>query len=283
MDRGIFYGTVCQYITVDGKGEYLITQLQAVKRWGNDSVATKYIQNLFEYMLTEDPAVKVEYTPSVSIGTGPFNPDKEGFIRHFLICGLFPNPGGRPYYPREVAIKNQLGFDKDFFIKDTGAVWVEKGEKDIEPVEGMKHKAVFPKTKEGYWGIKEEKKMECTWKGIESFLPSFTLSGRFVFQNNIAAYACCYVESPEDREVKIKIGSDDGYKMWLNHKLVAKLNTFRSVSPDQEEYNVRLKKGINVFLLKITQDIGGFGFCLKFTALNDKPLTDLKIWLAPNN
>ena len=39
-------------------------------------------------------------------------------------------------------MKNQLGFDKDFLIE-------QKGEKEIEPVEGMKHHAVFPRTKEG--------------------------------------------------------------------------------------------------------------------------------------
>ena len=110
----------------------------------------------------------------------------------------------------------------------------------------------------------------------------FLLSGKLIMQNNIVAYAACYVESPEEREVKVKIGSDDGYKLWINHELVGKLCAFRGVSPDSETYTVKLKKGINPVMVKIIQDVGGMGFCLRFTDLNDKPLTDLKVWLAPS-
>ncbi len=74
--------------------------------------------------------------------------------------------------------------------------------------------------------------------------------------------------------------------MWINHNLIGKLDTLRGAKPDQEEYQeeyqVKLNKGINPLLLKITQDTGSFGFYLRFTDLNDKPITNLKIYLAPD-
>jgi hypothetical protein len=263
-----------------GKGEYLINQIQAIKRYGDDPVATKYVQNLFEYILTGG-VVAEKYTDQTDGGIGPFEVGKNGFIRHWLICGPFPNPGGRPQGNKN----NQVGFDKEFLKFRSIDVWEfmcknEEFDKNAKPAAGIKHTVVFPKTKEGYWNLKKDKIVECAWKRTESFSDFINLS-RFSFSNNIVAYGACYIDSPENREVKLKIGSDDGYKIYLNQQLIAKLNTTREAIRDQEEYKLKLNKGLNTLLIKVIQDIGDFGFFLRFTDLHDKPINKLKIWLKP--
>jgi hypothetical protein len=207
-------------------------------------------------------------------GVGPFKTDSRGFILNWLICGPFPNPGGRPYYPTEVAMKNQKGYEEDFLINNLGEI-------NVEPVPNISVETAFPETPENYWHISKDEKIKCEWLPRSSPDSTFSLRPEFSVQENIAAYAACYIEAPDSRKIKIKIGSDDGYKLWMNHKLIGQLCTFRGVVQDSEEYTVELEKGMNLVLIKIIQDTGGFGFCLRLTDLKDEPITDLEIWLKP--
>jgi len=145
----------------------------------------------------------------------------------------------------------------------------------------MFYSAIFPKTKEGYWmvgGALPISKIDCKWEKI-NFPHSQVDLSLFDYSENIIAYAACYIDSPEDMDVKLKLGSDDGYKLWLNHRPIGELNTCRGLFVDSNIHRVTLRKGMNVLLLKITQDIGGFAFCLRFTDLNDKMVDNLNIWL----
>ena len=78
----------------------------------------------------------------------------------------------------------------------------------------------------------------------------------------------------------MKLGHNDGYKLWVNHKFIGEERACHPKS-DSAVHKVKLKKGRNLILLKICNSYGGWGYCLRFTDLNDKPLTDLNIWLAP--
>jgi hypothetical protein len=265
-----------------GRGEYLLSQIKALKRYGKDPVATKYLTNILEYVLTQEPYFKARKQYDINIvediGDGPFSPDKNGFIRYWLVCGPFPNPGGRLSYHSVTGIGSSgTGLDKDFFASSGG-------EQNLMPVEGMTQTANFYNTKEGYWMEDVQlpvSRIDCSWNKIKSSNYSVGLNFPY-FSTNIIGYAACYIESPEDRKAKVKIGSDDGYKFYLNHKMAGKLNKVRGIKIDDNIHNILLKKGLNTLLIAISQDVGGFGFCLRFTDMNDKPLTDLKIWLAPN-
>jgi hypothetical protein len=222
------------------------------------------------------PVIKENDNMKTDMGDGPFPVDKDGFIRHWLVSGPFPNPGGRPYGTAE----NQKGFDNDFLSQLGGEVCVL-------PKAGQKTATEFPVTSEGYWN-NFKGRYECAWKKIYSKSGRVDLLPEFTISDNTLAYACCYIESPEERDVKVKLGSDDGYKVWFNNVLLGGKNICRGVMEDSEEYRVHIKKGfvlndrnLNVLLLKIIQDTGGWGFVARITDLDDKPLTDLKIWLAP--
>ena len=74
----------------------------------------------------------------------------------------------------------------------------------------------------------------------------------------------------------MKLGSDDGYKLWFNHQIVASLHEHRGSAPDQNTHPVHLRKGTNLILLKVDQDFGGFNFYLRVSDLKGRAVSDLK-------
>jgi lysophospholipase L1-like esterase len=87
------------------------------------------------------------------------------------------------------------------------------------------------------------------------------------------AYAVTVVDSPVAQNAELRLGSDDGFAVWLNGKHVAaNLALARGVIIDQERLPVRLRKGRNVLLLKISQGMGNWGFCARFGKLR-KPVS----------
>ena len=65
------------------------------------------------------------------------------------------------------------------------------------------------------------------------------------------------------------VRSDDGVKVWLNDELVWVNHAIRSLTSNEDIVKVKLKKGINHLLLKVTQGIGDWGYEVRF-GLNKK-------------
>jgi putative heme-binding domain-containing protein len=84
--------------------------------------------------------------------------------------------------------------------------------------------------------------------------------------NNIVSYLYREVESPADQEAVIALGTDDGAKLWVNGKLEYTNRSHRAAAPDQDAVKVRLKKGRNELLLKVTNGNGDHGFYLTLEA-----------------
>lgn len=96
------------------------------------------------------------------------------------------------------------------------------------------------------------------------------------YTNDMAVYAHSYVYSPTTRSVKLKLGSDDGMKVWLNGSVIATVYDNRGITPDSEVYNVTLNAGWNSLLMKVANTTGGYALSARFTDLTDLPFTDLK-------
>ncbi len=91
------------------------------------------------------------------------------------------------------------------------------------------------------------------------------------------AYAVSYLTVPEEMQgVKMKTGSDDQCKVWLNGKEVFKFAEPRPADKDQDTTEVALKKGVNVLVVKVVNEKVDWSFCVRFTDKDDKPLTNLK-------
>lgn len=81
--------------------------------------------------------------------------------------------------------------------------------------------------------------------------------------DNRVAYARTVLISDTETDALLELGSDDGIKVWLNGQLVHGNNVSRGAAVAQDKVPVRLKKGENTVLLKITQGSGDWGFCMR--------------------
>jgi len=208
-------------------------------------------------------------TAQEPIPTKPLSLSTEGYICDWLICGPFPDPGKWP---------NLANWDTDLLAHDGG-------EAKIRPTEKMSYKAKLLQL-----GGKE---LTLTWQPlmIDPDLKdyNFLIDLNALFKatpfggaepDRLIAYAFCYLAAPADMEAKLRVGSDDGFKAWLNGKQVAAVCVKRSPAPDQNVISIKLEKGLNPLLLKVEDDVGGYAFMVRLTATNDQPLRAVKVWLS---
>lgn len=166
----------------------------------------------------------------------------EGFVQKWLVLAHIPLPDGQG--GGEAVDKEQV-----------------KDEAKLKPKAGDKVKA----------GDKE-----LTWKehACKDHLLDFNGVLGAVTEDCVA-YAVAYVVAPEDMAVKMKTGSDDQAKVYLNGKEVFKMPDARALDKDQDTTEVTLKKGVNVLVVKVVNEKFDFSFCVRFTDKDDKPLTKL--------
>lgn len=156
------------------------------------------------------------------------------YIRDWLILGKIP-------------FNYNLSFDKDFF-EDHG------GEDKILPRDGM----VLPL----------ENKKSIKWIKYRSHLDLINFNKVFEPSNNVVGYAFTTIDSPAEQRAVLAIGSDDGIKLWLNGKLVHIKNKIRASKRDNDKVEVKLRKGKNTILIKLTQKKKNWSFYLRI--LNKK-------------
>jgi hypothetical protein len=71
------------------------------------------------------------------------------------------------------------------------------------------------------------------------------------------------VFSPDDRITRVRLGSDDGVRVWSNGSLVWSNNIHRPLTPDADRFDITLNKGWNSILVKVRNDDGGFALALR--------------------
>lgn len=207
------------------------------------------------------PAEKPKEAPAKPAPSGKGGPhkfvmnwmDEQGFIANWLILGPLPNPGERP---------DNAGFNIDY-LKDYG------GELNHNPANGME--------------VKDANGNVLKWKPYISTSPEinfFSIEDLKLepSQEDILVYCACWLDSDAEKEVELRVGSDDGYKLWVNHKLVGEQNVYRSMELDSETYKVKLNKGKNLILIKVAQDWGEFQFQMRAVSADGKEVPGVSVW-----
>ena len=90
-------------------------------------------------------------------------------------------------------------------------------------------------------------------------------------------YVRTVITIEEEADAVLEIGSDDGVKVWLNAQLVHAKNAGRPVVPADDKAAVRFAKGDNTLLMKITQQSGNWGFCVRITHPDGTPMQGLSV------
>jgi hypothetical protein len=88
--------------------------------------------------------------------------------------------------------------------------------------------------------------------------------------DNVVSYLYREIESPAEQTATVLLGTDDAARLWINGSQVYTNRTHRAALPDQDRVEVKLKKGKNAVLLKITNGDGPHGFYL--TILTEQEL-----------
>lgn len=79
---------------------------------------------------------------------------------------------------------------------------------------------------------------------------------------NKAGYVRMWVHSEQEQPAMLEFGKNDGNKIWLNDKLVNANSEGGAALPDEHKVHVKLQKGRNVLLLKVTKSTEPWQLCL---------------------
>ena len=71
--------------------------------------------------------------------------------------------------------------------------------------------------------------------------------------DNVVFYGLATISSDTERAVELRVGSDDGCKVWFNEQHVWTNRARRPVNPDQDRIIVKVRKGKNKLLMKLDQ------------------------------
>ena len=157
--------------------------------------------------------------------------------------------------------ENCRGYFKDY-LTSVG------GERQVEPSEG---------------DIIEFDDGRVSWKsafsdtsGLLDYVDIFDVDE----QTPAVAYAFCQLVSNKSQEVKLRIRSDDGVRVWLNTDLIHDHHIARGVDEGEDVVTASLKKGSNRLLVKVDQGNGGWGLLLRLLGPDDKSITGISSKVA---
>jgi len=95
--------------------------------------------------------------------------------------------------------------------------------------------------------------------------------------DNVVAFAYAEFDAPREREINLRIGSDDGFECWLNGQRLGGKDVARPVKADEDTIKGRIVQGTNRVLMKITQQAGDWGFCVRVANTQNRPLDLLRL------
>jgi predicted Zn-dependent protease len=98
----------------------------------------------------------------------------------------------------------------------------------------------------------------------------------YFLMNSMIAYAQTFVQSPEKRDVYMRVGTSGSLKVWVNDALVSVVEEERNCDLDIYSYKINLNAGNNRILVQIGQsEISGANFMLRLTDEDGNPVTGL--------
>ena len=90
--------------------------------------------------------------------------------------------------------------------------------------------------------------------------------------NHVACYFHSEFLLDADRDLVLRIGSDDGFKCWVNGEEVGRFEGVRGFERDQNSVAVKGRSGSNQILLKIAQVTGAWAFNVRLTDATGQPI-----------
>jgi tetratricopeptide (TPR) repeat protein len=120
-------------------------------------------------------------------------------------------------------------------------------------------------------------KREVKWQPAgDGFFDGYTnLRALLKHSSWSVGYGLTYVHSPEKRKVQIRLGCDEGGRLWLNNELIWQRYIKRDAAIDRDLVTVVLRPGHNKLLLKVTNTDFDWGYYLRITDENGRGFQDI--------
>ncbi|MBA4188205.1 MAG: hypothetical protein C0467_09340 [Planctomycetaceae bacterium] len=126
-------------------------------------------------------------------------------------------------------------------------------------------------------------KVTYTWKGVTAVgWKTIRPDGKGYFDlaahhgekgNNSASYMYTEVDSPVEQAGEVLLGPDDGAKLWVNGKELFTTRDTKAAAPETHKVPVKLVKGKNTILLKVSNGNNPHGFFFSLTSAEElKPV-----------
>ena len=149
------------------------------------------------------------------------------YIKEWLVLG--------PFFPNDLEADFLVGIE---------------GEANVHPKEG--NEVTIPEGK------------TLTWKRYLSDEKSVDLIKAVGNYEHATVYAFCEVVSVKAQKIEMLVGSDDSVKIWFNGIQAHQSADARSLTLDEDSVPVNLKKGNNRMLVKVINEVDGWGFAIRF-------------------
>jgi hypothetical protein len=112
----------------------------------------------------------------------------------------------------------------------------------------------------------------CSWQAVASPGRSLDLIKMLGDKNDHVAYVAVTVSASKQQRAQLRIGSDDGCKVWHNGKLILASLEPRALTIDQDVVDIQLTPGANLFLIKVANVGGGWETAVRLTDSSGAPL-----------
>ncbi|MFP4056259.1 MAG: ThuA domain-containing protein [Candidatus Brocadiia bacterium] len=90
--------------------------------------------------------------------------------------------------------------------------------------------------------------------------------------SNVAGFMYTEVQVENPTQAELRLGSDDGFVLWLNGQRLGGKDVSRAIRPGSETFKATLQAGTNKVLLKVLQGGGDWSGCLQLVSPEGKPL-----------
>lgn len=207
----------------------------SLAKGGNKAEAVGLLKSLLSLKMPRELGIQTAQVLA-QLGEDPSAlPRQSGFIVRWWLLGPLPNPNNRAF--------------ERAFIDETGIPNLD------EPV--------------------RVDRRQIRWREVRTIDPQGIVDLTRIFgqTENVACYAYAELVVESEMEAELRLGSDDSIKVWLNGRLVHQFGGMRGLSVDQDRIRVKLEKGVNRLLLKVTQGGGGWEFCVRLVDLQGKPVS----------
>jgi hypothetical protein len=173
----------------------------------------------------------------------PIHPVDGEYIKEWLVLG--------PFFADDLK--------KDFLV-DVG------GEANIEPKEGDTVVTAQGDT--------------LMWKQYQTQGSLIAFRHAVGYYEHATVYAYSTLRSEAEEKVQILLGSDDGASVWINGEQVHHNPVYRPLTLDEDMFEADFLAGANRCLVKVSQDIAGWGFAMRAFPHNQPVSVTPKFFLS---